>query len=168
MCAPLPTAANTLNHLPVEDMVAGKSAKSIPSFTDWPAGADRFSMIRTEPFGFGRVIMPLTFTSGGVSSAVNGPIANPAATHDATASVTSLAHSNALGALPLLDGRLNSPLHPMSAPCTRSLHTRSNLSGSEVPTAMAMLRKPVAEIMDFPLAKFLGNFAPKLGGGTTA
>jgi hypothetical protein len=62
---PLPAVFNTCSHAPVDDILAGNSSLSIPSLTLLPFGADRFSMTRTDPLGFGLTIMPLIFAAAG-------------------------------------------------------------------------------------------------------
>jgi hypothetical protein len=109
-------------------MVVGKSSLRMPSLTHAPLGAEKFKMMRAEPFGFCRHIMPFTLAVGGLSAGGNGPAANPDVTQSATESVTCSLNSRALGALLLKVGFLASPLHPMSAPSDKSLQTFSSKS----------------------------------------
>jgi hypothetical protein len=109
-------------------MVVGKSSFEIPSFTQLPFGAEKFSMILADPFGFWWHIIPLTLADSGLAAGGNGPAANPDATQSATASVTCSLNSSALGALLLTEGERAAPLQPMSAPFSRSLQTLSNKS----------------------------------------
>jgi hypothetical protein len=88
MRQPLPALSSTRNQAPVDDILAGNSSLLIPSFTLLPFGADRFKITLTEPFGFGRTIMPLIFAESGTAPAHTGPKAYPFLTHSATASVT--------------------------------------------------------------------------------
>ena len=59
----------------MEDMTAGKSSAVMPSFTDMPAGADKFSITLAAPFGFFFTMIPLTFASAGTSPSSTGPYA---------------------------------------------------------------------------------------------
>ena len=78
----------TFSHFFVDDILAGNLLLSIPSLTQFPSGDDMFRIILTEPFGFGRHIIPLTFAASGTSSDATGPYTNPLLTQLATASVT--------------------------------------------------------------------------------
>ncbi len=110
--------SRTSSHLAVDDITAGKSSAVIPSFTDDPSGAEKFKIILAEPFGFCLHIMP--FTLAPCSGSSNGPFANPFVIQAATASVISAGNLNALSAFLLKDAFRKSPLHPISAPFSKS------------------------------------------------
>jgi hypothetical protein len=80
-------------------MEVGNSVLSIPSLTQDPAGEEKFKMMRADPFGFCRHIIPFTFAFAGRCDGSNGPAANPCVIQSAMASVTSGPNSYALGAL---------------------------------------------------------------------
>lgn len=72
----------------VEDITVGKSSLLTPSLTQLPSGELRFNIIRTEPFGFGFVIIPFTLAVAGIWSRGTGPYAKPFVSQSAIASVT--------------------------------------------------------------------------------
>ncbi len=154
----MPALSSTVNHLAVDDMVVGKSSAVMPSLTLNPRGADRFKMIRAVPLGFILHITPLIFAFFGLLEGSNGPATIPCWTQEATASVTSAPHSCALAALVLKEGSLAAPLHPMSAPFSKSLQTASSLRWSLQPTAFAQDRRRTADTGAVPLGRLLeGN-----------
>ena len=117
---PLPALFSTAIHFAVEDITVGKSPASIPSFTDFPSGADMFSITLTAPLGFGLHIIPLTLACAGTSSLLNGPAAKPFSNQPPTASVICSGYCRQLAAFPLTVGPLATPRQPISAPCSKS------------------------------------------------
>ncbi len=83
----------------VDAMEVGNSVLSILSLTQDPAGDEKFSIMRADPFSFCRHIIPFTLALAGCCIGSNGPAANPCVIQSATASVTSGPNSYALGAL---------------------------------------------------------------------
>ena len=139
-------------------------AKYKPRLGTFPFGAERFTIILAVPLGFIRHIIPFTFAFFGLCSGGNGPATIPCCTHSASASVTCAPASMALGALPLKVGSLALPLQPMSAPFSKSRHTRSRRVRSSQPTALAHERSRTGFIGDTPTrAVFSGNFSQNCG-----
>ena len=165
----LPTLSSTCSHFPVEDIAAGNCVLSMPSFTDFPFGADMFRMMRAPPFGFTLHIIPFTFAPTGRSSLFTGPNANPFVTQSHTASVISRGKSIALAAFVLIVLPLYSPLHPMSAPSVRSVHTTLSISPSLHPSVSANPSILAGFTRDFAgQESHRGNFSQKLSGAACA
>ncbi len=165
--APLPALSKTWSHFLVEDIVVGKSSFLIPSFTQQPLGAEKLRIMRAEPLGFCRHIMPLTFAAAGRSLGWKGPAAKPAVIQSATASVTCAANSKALGALLLTVGSLAKPRQPISAPFSKSLQTWSSNFVSLNFTDQAKFLSLCGQIVDLPdLVWLVGNFSQKSGPGS--
>jgi hypothetical protein len=144
-------------------MEVGNILLSIPSLTQLPAGDEKLSIIRAEPFGFCRHMIPLTFAFFGRSVGEKGPAAKPCATQSATASVTSGPKSKALGAFVLTLGLRADPWQPMSAPSVRSLHTISNRGWFAQSTLAASFLSFTGHTNDSACIDFLdGNFSQNL------
>jgi hypothetical protein len=163
MRAPLPALSSAPNQRLVEDMEVGNILLSIPSLTQLPAGDEKLRIIRADPFGFCRHMIPLTLALAGLSVGEKGPAAKPCATQSATASVTSGAKSNALGAFVLTLGLRAVPCQPMSAPSDRSLQTISNIGWFAQSTLAANCLSLTGHTNDCACNDFLdGNFSQKL------
>ena len=70
----------------------------MPSFTEFPAGEDKFTMTRTAPLGFSLAIRPENFAPLGTMEWSTGPYAKPLLVHSAMLSATLAPLVKALGA----------------------------------------------------------------------
>ena len=132
----------------VEDIVAGNSSGSMPSFTEvgepmlsvsfwW--GADMLTHILAFPLGFSFTRIGFDEKSDqGNSCFCKGPKHRPSAIHPCRESATLWPNSEALGEFGQSVGSRPFPLHPMLAPSLRRSSTRCSWrSSGGIPTSSA-------------------------------